>query len=230
MAVLILKNVFSEGPGTIEEHLLESAIPYTVCELGSGETPPSLDGYGTVVMLGGPMGVYEMQDYPHLRIASRLLREAIDREMKVLGVCLGAQLLAQCLGARVYKGHAQEVGWLDIELSADGLKDALMRKLAMHPAVGDFWKRFKVFQWHGDTFDMPMGAIRLAGSKMYENQAFKYGHAYAFQFHIEVTEAMLGDWFAGEPENAGKIMNDARALSVEYSGRARNFYKSFFEG
>lgn len=227
MKVLILKNISTEGPGTIGEYFAESGISSASVELGDGETPPALDGFDAVVMMGGPMGVYEMDGYPHLTAGSRLLREAINRSIKVLGVCLGAQMIAHCLGASVFKGHKEEIGWHRIELTGDGMRDPRMRCLAMHPVVGDFWKSFMVFHWHGDTFDIPIGAARLAGSKLYENQAFRYGdNVYALQFHIEVTRDMVGGWL-GKDAVKGK---EIERYFEELAGRARNFYKSFFEG
>ncbi len=226
---LILKNVRSEGPGTIADYLSEARIPYGTVELGEGEAPPPLDGYGYLIVMGGPMGVYEMENFPHLAIGSRLIREAINRGMRVLGVCLGAQLIAYCLGAKVYKGPQAEIGWRHIELTAEGVKDPLMRKLAMHPGVGDFWRKFKVFQWHEDTFEIPAGAVRLAGSPLYENQAFRYGeNVYAFQFHIEVTEKMVREWFKDMPG----MKDEVKAIEShygEYRGRAWNFYQLFFD-
>lgn len=226
MSVLILKNIKTEGPGGIEDFLKENSIPYRIIELGEAEAVPELDKFSTLVMMGGPMAVYEMDGYSHLKTASRLIREAINRKMKVLGICLGAQMIAHCLGARVYKGHQQEIGWLPIELTAEGIKDPIMRALGIHPNVRDFWKRFKVFHWHGDTFELPMGAERLASSVLYENQAFRYkDNVYAFQFHMEVTKDMIYDWFKDNPE---RIMKETEAVYEEYSGRARNFYKAFF--
>jgi GMP synthase-like glutamine amidotransferase len=229
MSVLILKNIVSEGPGTIEKFLKDKSVPYRIAELGSGEPAPSLENFDTLIILGGPMAVYEMDDFPHLAVASRLIREAINRQMKVLGICLGAQLIAHCLGAEVYRGPGgPEVGWLPIELTADGVRDPLMRKLAVHPRVGDFWNRFKVFHWHGDTFDLPMGARRLARSAIYENQAFCLGDTvYAFQFHIEVTEKMVGEWLSGEPDFK-RTLKETASIYDEYLGRAMAFYRAFF--
>lgn len=230
MSVLILKNTSSEGPGTIGEYLDAASIPARVVELGEGEAPPPLDAFDAIIILGGPMSVYEMKEYPHLTACSRLIREAINRGMKVLGICLGAQLIAHCLGAKVYGGHEVETGWFDICLTGDGLRDPVMRRLALHPEVGDFWRRFKVFHWHGDTFDLPMGAVRLAGSELYENQAFRHGdRVYALQFHIEVTDGMLREWLRDEP--GGKhLIGQTEMLYEEYSGRAANFYRAFFSG
>lgn len=227
--ILILKNTPSEGPGTIEEFLVESSIPYRVCELSGAEAPPGLEGFSALVMLGGPMAVYEMDKYPHLVAGSRLIREAINREMKVLGICLGAQMIAHCLGAEVYKGEEEELGWHHVELMGEAVKDPLMRRLALHPEVGDFWKRFRVFQWHGDTFGLPPDAVRLAGSELYQNQAFRYeSGVYAFQFHIEVTLDMLVEWFSDRPEGP-RILNESEVFHEELSGRAMNFYREFFK-
>jgi len=169
-----------------------------------------------------------MDKYPHLRTGSRLIREAINRGIKILGVCLGAQMVAYCLGSEVYPGPEKEIGWHSIELTGDGLKDPLMRKLAIHPRVGDFWRKFKVFHWHGDTFDVPLGSVLLAGSKLYKNQAFRYGNnVYGFQFHIEVTKDMLREWFEDRPER-DSLIEETEKIYEEYAGRAMNFYKAFF--
>jgi GMP synthase-like glutamine amidotransferase len=227
MAVLIIKNVETEGPGTMEEFLKKEELPFAIIELGSGEIPLPLEDFDTLVIMGGPMGVYEMDRYPHLRIESRLIREAINRKMKILGVCLGAQMIAYCLGSEVYRGPQEEIGWHSIELTGDSLKDPLMRKLAMHPRVGDFWRKFKVFHWHGDTFDLPLGAVLLARSELYKNQAFRYGdNVYGFQFHLEITKDMLLEWFEDRPE-IQFIMKDTEKFYDEYVGRAMNFYKVF---
>jgi len=227
VAVLIIKNIVTEGPGTIGDFLRKEDISFSTIELSSGEIPPTLEGFDTLVIMGGPMGVYEMDEYPHLRIGSRLIREAINRGMKVLGICLGAQMVAYCLGSEVYPGPEKEIGWHSIELTGDGLKDPLMRKLAIHPRVGDFWRKFKVFHWHGDTFDLPIGAVLLASSELYKNQAFRYGNnVYGFQFHIEVTKDMLHEWFKDRPE-LNSIMKETEKIFEECAGRAMNFYEAF---
>ena len=228
MSVLIIKNIVTEGPGTMEDFLKKEEIPFAIIELGSGEIPLPLEDFETLVIMGGPMGVYEMDRYPHLRIESRLIREAINRRMKILGVCLGAQMVAYCLGSKVYQGHKEEIGWHSIDLTGDGLKDPVIRKLAIHPRVGDFWRKFKVFHWHGDTFDLPIGAVFLARSDLYKTQAFRYGdNVYGFQFHVEVTKDMLLEWFKDRPE-IKSIMKDTENIYEEYAGRAKNFYKAFF--
>lgn len=229
MAVLILKNISTEGPGTIGDFLKKEDIPFSIVELDSGETPPLLEKFDTLVVMGGPMGIYEMDKYPHIMIASRTIREAINRDMKVLGICLGSQMIAHCLGAEVYPGPEKEIGWYHIELTGEGLKDTLMRKLAIHPRVGDFWRKFKVFHWHGDFFDIPPGVVVLASSKLYKNQAFRYGDTvYGFQFHIEITKDMLLEWFRNSHE-MHHVMGETEKIYEEYTGRAMNFYKAFFK-
>jgi len=228
LSILIVKNIVTEGPGTIEEFLTKEGIPFNTVELGSGETPPPLERFDTLVVMGGPMGVYEMDQYPHLRIGSRFIREARNRGIKVFGICLGAQMLAHCLGAEVYKGPKEEIGWCSIEITGDGLEDPRMRKLAIHPRVGNFWRKFKVLHLHRDTFDLPVGAVLLASSELCKHQAFRYGvNVYGFQFHIEVTKDMLLEWFEGNPER-NHIMGESEKIYEEYTGRAMNFYKAFF--
>jgi len=228
VAVLIIKNIITEGPGTIEDFLKKEDIYFKVAELSSGELSPPVEDFDTVIIMGGPMGVYEMDQYPHLKIESRIIREAINRDMKILGICLGCQMIAHCLGSEVYSGPEEEVGWHSIELTGDGLKDPLMRKLAIHPRVEDFWKKFKVFHWHGDTFDLPIGAVLLASSEQYKNQAFRYkNNVYAFQFHIEVTKEMIREWLEDRPV-INSIMRETDRIYDEYKGRAMNFYKIFF--
>lgn len=228
MSVLIVKNAINEGPGSLEDFLKIGKIPYKIVELWSGSLPPSIRDFNVIVILGGPMSVYEMDMYPHLIIESRLIREAINMNKKILGICLGAQMIAYCLGANVYRGNKEEIGWDYIELTGDGLRDLLMMKLALHPFIGDFWKMFKVFQWHYDTFDIPVGAVLLASSKLYKNQAFKYeSNIYGLQFHIEVKKEMIEEWFEGV-DNLDEIMKETDGIFSEYLGRANNFYKAFF--
>jgi GMP synthase-like glutamine amidotransferase len=228
MSVLLIKNAETEGPGTIEKFLRKADIPFDIVELGLGEIPPSLESYSTLIILGGPMGVYEMESYPQIVAGSRIIREAINRDLKILGICLGAQMLAYCLGAAVYPGPRRETGWHHIELTGEGLKDPLMRKLAVHPIVGDFWRKFRVFHWHSDTFDLPPGSMLLASSVNYRHQAFRIGNnIYGFQFHVEVTKEMIMEWFHGMPE-LNRMRDETEKIYDEYAGRALHFYKTFF--
>jgi GMP synthase-like glutamine amidotransferase len=228
MSVLILKNIPSEGPGTIEDFLREQGITYRVVELErEGVDDPEL--FETLVMMGGPMSVNDEEKYPCIEREIELVREFIAAGKKVFGICLGAQIMAKALGAKVYAGPEKEIGWYDIELTEDGIRDPLIKKLAVHPGAGDFWRRFRVFHWHGETFDIPRGAVRLAKSKIYPNQAFRYGNsAYAFQFHIEVKKDMIYEWLKSEPVDNDELRELTETVYDEYAGRAMNFYKAFF--
>jgi len=223
MAILILKNIATEGPGTIEDFLVHNNMHYTIIDLAR-HAIDSAAGYDTLVMLGGPMSVNEEDKYPYLTAEMKLAEEFMKAGKKVLGVCLGAQLMAKALGAKVYPGPEKEIGWYDIELRDAGLNDLRMAHLATDG------KRCKVFHWHGETFDVPQGAERLAQSDLYPNQAFRYGNnAYAFQFHIEVSRQMIVDWLQNEPVDMTKIGQDTEAYYADYAARAQSFYRSFFD-
>lgn len=226
MKVLILKNVPQEGPGTIKDFLKREGIHYRVVELESEKIPD--DDYDSLVIMGGPMSVNDEGIYPYLKEEERVVSDYIRRGKKILGICLGAQMLAKALGSKVYKGPVQEIGWYPIELSGDGIKDPHMQRLALHPRNGDISKNFMVFHWHGETFDIPEGAVRLASSELYPNQAFRYGDSiYAFQFHIEVRKEMISEWLKDDSD-LSRIRKDTDIYYEEYLGRAENFYKRFF--
>lgn len=230
MSVLVLKNISSEGPGSIEDFFRENTIDYRVVCCQKEELPGTRD-IDTLVMLGGPMSVNEEETYPFLRKEIELARSFINEGKRVFGICLGAQIMAKALGGRVYRGSAPEIGWYDIELTEEGIKDPLINKLAVHPRAGDFWRRFKVFHWHGETFEIPEGAVRLAKSEMYPNQAFRYGaYAYAFQFHIEVKKEMIYDWLKDQAADMDLIRKQTEVIYDDYHGRAMNFYDTFFSG
>jgi GMP synthase (glutamine-hydrolysing) len=222
MSILIVKNIATEGPGTIEDFLVHNNMPYTIIDLAR-HTIDSAAGYDTLVMLGGPMSVNDEDEYPYLTYEMKLAEQFMKEDKKVLGVCLGAQLMAKALGAKVYPGPEKEIGWYDIALKDAGLKDPLMAHLSSDN------RSCRVFQWHGETFDIPQGAERLAQSDLYQNQAFRYGNnAYAFQFHIEVSRQMIFDWLANEPVDMTKIAQDTEAYYTDYAARADRFYRSFF--
>jgi GMP synthase-like glutamine amidotransferase len=229
MSVLIVKNISTEGPGTIGDFLAGKGMPYTTVDL-TAEGFPSAALYDTLVMMGGPMSVNESDIYPHIDKEAELARDFMKQGKKVFGVCLGAQIMAKALGAKVYPGPEKEIGWYDIELTGEGLQDRRMAKLATHPHTGDFRRTFKVFHWHGETFDIPEGAVQLAKSGLYPNQAFRYGdNAYAFQFHIEVRRQMIFDWLKNEQVDMAKIEKETESCYTECEARAMSFYEAFFK-
>jgi GMP synthase (glutamine-hydrolysing) len=150
------------------------------------DAQPSLNGYQGLVVLGGPMSVYQTDEYPNLITEIRLIQQAIDHQIPVLGICLGAQLIAKALGANVKRNGEKEIGWYPVSLTEEGRDDPVLRHFA---------DKEHIFQWHGDTFEIPANALRLVCSPRCENQAFRYGeNVYAFQFHLEVDEPMIKRW------------------------------------
>ncbi len=185
MKLLVLQHEPCEPLGFFEGLFSKKGVECVYCRLYDEEAPVDLDGYHGLVAMGGPMNVYQEKEYPFLSGDDRLIKEALKRKKPVLGICLGAQLMAKALGAKVYKGREKEIGWYTVKLTEEGRKD---------PIFGGFEQEFTVFQWHGDTFDIPNGAIHLAGSSLFSNQAFRIGNSYALQFHLEVTADMIRDW------------------------------------
>ncbi|HHL40834.1 MAG TPA: type 1 glutamine amidotransferase [Deltaproteobacteria bacterium] len=184
--VLIIQQVPHEGPGTLGRIMERAGIETELVKVCAGaKTPGRADRYSAVVVLGGPMGVYEEKRYPFLTAEIRLIESALRSGVPVMGICLGAQLLARAAGAAVFRRPEREIGWYDIDLTDEGRADRLLFGLP---------RRMKVFQWHGDTFDIPPGAVRLASSRLFENQLFRIGPSYGFQFHLEVTESMILQW------------------------------------
>jgi GMP synthase (glutamine-hydrolysing) len=185
--ILVVQHVPHEGLGIIGPLMRKEGLDADFLRVYRDERiPAQVDGYSALIVLGGPMGVYEDDIYPFIRDELRLIRYALKERIPVLGVCLGAQLLAKAAGADVYKGGKKEIGWYDVELTSEGLRDSLFQGLP---------EELMVFQWHGDTFDVPDGATRLASSKLFPNQVIRVGpRAYGIQFHLEVTEDMIRDW------------------------------------
>jgi len=225
MNVLIVKNIATEGPGTIEEYLRKSNVPFRIVDVKQGEHAPEVNAFSHLIIMGGPMAVYEMDQHPFLRTEAILIEHAIKAGKKVLGVCLGAQMLAHVLGARVYPGQQKEIGWYDVTLTDEGMKDPVISELSI-----DRKPVAEVFQWHGDTFDLPQHAVRLASSDLFPNQAFQYAdRVYALQFHIEVTPSIVRGWFKHEKGiDLEKITSESEQRFTRYLARANKFYTKFF--
>ena len=185
--ILIIKHVEIEGPGTIERFFQNTNWTLATLNFATGGFPPDdFSDIKAIISLGGPMNVYEEADYPFLRDEDTFLKKAIRKEIPILGVCLGAQLLAKACGAKISRSPEKEIGWNRVSLTDDGQKDVLFESLP---------REIEVFQWHEDTFDIPQGAVCLASSQSCRNQAFKFGkNAYGLQFHIEVTPAIIESW------------------------------------
>ncbi len=159
----------------------------TRVEVDEGEQLPDWRGFDGIIAMGGPMGAYEDQRLPWLSAEKQLVADAVRSGLPFWGVCLGSQLLAASLGARVTPGPEPEVGVLSVKRTRAGAEDSVFSHAP---------DEFKALQWHGDTFELPAGATRLAGSDAYEQQAFSVGHAYGLQFHIEVDASLAHRWGA----------------------------------
>ncbi len=193
--VLVIKHVEAEGPGLLGEFLQARGLSLRVVELEKGESiPESLNGFSAVISMGGPMGVYDEEDYPFLRDEIPLLRAVVEKDIPFIGVCLGAQMLARAGGARVLSKACTEIGFYPIRLTREGQEDPLFAGVP---------EEFTVFQWHNDVFEIPQDALWLAESENCPNQAFRLGRrVYALQFHIEATPEMVEEWFSDDLESS----------------------------
>jgi GMP synthase-like glutamine amidotransferase len=196
MRVLVLQHIACEPPGAYEDVLRERGAEIVRVELDEGEPLPERQEIDAVVCMGGPMSSTDDALLPWLRQEKAFIADAVRAGVPFWGVCLGAQLLAASLGARVYAGTSPEVGVLSVELTDEARHDPVFAEL---PAS------FLTLQWHGDTFELPKGAVRLARSPAYANQAFRFGErAYGVQFHVEVSAELAREW-AAVPEYAAAL-------------------------
>ena len=207
MRALVLQHIACEPPGVFEDVMREREIELHRVELDEGDPLPDWREFDAIVAMGGPMSVNDQDSHPWLRTETALIRDAVQADKPFWGVCLGVQLLAASLGARVYPGPEPEVGILPVSVTLDGLTDPVFRGLP-HEVL--------TLQWHGDTFDLPHDAVRLAGSPACPNQAFRVRRAYGVQFHLEVSGDMAREW-ADVPEYVESLN---RALGAD---RATDF-------
>jgi GMP synthase-like glutamine amidotransferase len=178
MRIQYFQHVPFEGLGTIRHWAESKNHTITVTRFFRGEKPPAIEEIDWLMIMGGSMGVYDEKEFPWLGEEKKYIIDAIRRGRKVLGICLGAQLIASALGAKVYPNHQKEIGWFPIGLTEKGKKSKIFAGLP---------EQFLAFHWHGDTFDLPEGSHRLAGSGACKNQAFIYeNNVLALQFHLEV--------------------------------------------
>ena len=185
--VLVCQHVAYEILGTLNPLLKEHGLRIRYVNFDRHpHSHPRLEGYDALVILGGPMNLDQSDEYRHLIHEIELIKMALEEDIPILGICLGAQLIAAALDATIRRNPVKEIGWYDLCLTEAGKTDPLLAPLT---------KCKKIFQWHGDTFDIPKGAVHLAKTRDCPNQAFRYGNkVYAFQFHLEVDEAMVYRW------------------------------------
>ncbi len=223
--VYVLQHHPAEALGRIADALENAALAWQYVRIFDGHpVPRDMKGAGGLIVMGGPMGVYQTAKYPFLGDELALIRSAIESRRPVLGVCLGAQLIAAALGAPVARNPAgKEIGWCPVNLAPAAADDRLMRGL---PAT------IMAFHWHGDVFGLPSGAVPLASSDKTPCQAFRYGdNAYALQFHIEVTRdgvAGMAQAFAGELEREKISRDEIIAASGKYDSELSRLSETVF--
>ena len=204
---VVAQHAPHEGPGLLAEVLCDAGVELYVCRVDQGEDLPDPGDAGALVLMGGAMGVHD--DHGWLAPEREWLATALHLGVPVAGICLGAQQLAAALGARVATGPDAEVGLGSVDLTDEGRAD---------PVLGPEGDRLPVVHWHGDTFDIPPGAVRLASSARYANQAFRLGDlVYGFQFHVEVDDAMAEAWAPELP--SGVRVDGAGLRTVQQVGR-----------
>ena len=229
MRVHWLQHVPFEGLGSIGPWLVAHGVRVTVTRLYEAAAPPPLADFDVLIAMGGPMSVNDEAALSWLVAEKRLIGAAIAAGKHVLGICLGAQLVAQVLGARVFPGDKREVGWGPVTLTQDGQDD---------PVFGEQPATTNVFHMHGDTYELPADAKHLARSAAYEQQAFRWGEVvYGMQYHIEFTDTMISR-LATEPESRAflvgggadpdKLQRETGPAVRELADVAQRVFENFF--
>ena len=201
---IAIRHVAFEDAGTLEPVLKDRGIALRYLEAGVDDLGPAKDT-DLLVVLGGPIGIYEIDRYPFIKNELAIIEAAVKKGVPVIGICLGCQALAAVLAARVYPGKQKELGWDEMKLTAEGKSSPL-------GAI----EGVRVLNWHGDTFDLPVGATRLASTAITPNQAFTYGaKVLALQFHVELSERDLEKWLIGHTLELATSKIDLGKLRAE---------------
>jgi GMP synthase (glutamine-hydrolysing) len=184
---MVFQHVPYEPLGTLDP--LIRSRKHRIRYVNFGREPdaePNIQGYDALIILGGPMNIGEEEEYPHLNVEKQVIQQAMALDVPILGICLGAQLIASACGGRVYKANEKEIGWTNLSPTTAGLED---------PIVKHFVTEQNIFQWHGFTFDLPNDASLLVKGEQVTNQAFKVKeNVYGFQFHLEASLPLIKRW------------------------------------
>lgn len=217
MKALVIQHIESEGVGTLGEFLNNRGWLIETVRLYDGHRLPdrAID-YDLVASMGGPMNVYEEQSYPFLAEETEFLRKGIMAGANILGVCLGAQMIAKACGALVTCSPYKEVGWGDVHLTPAGANDPIFKGVK---------NPLKVFQWHEDMFNIPADGVLLGCSDLCPHQAFRVNRAYGFQFHVEVDSGILEAWFNGAHESES-FLSHYRECSDELKLQSELIYSN----
>jgi GMP synthase (glutamine-hydrolysing) len=228
---LVLNHVAFENLGSLDQPLHARGFEIESIDVATVRFPlPQAESCDLLVVLGGPIGVYDQQDYPFLKDEIACIGQRLAAHKPILGICLGAQLMAAALGSRVYAGkNGAEIGWSPLQAAPNATPPAWFAPL-LTPGLS-------VFHWHGDTFDLPTGALPLAQSARYASQAFAVGnYALGLQFHPEVSAAGLERWYVGhacELHHAGIPAASLRSAALEHAtaleAAAARFWKLWLD-
>lgn len=205
--VLVFQHVAHAILGTLNPMLKEQGFRIRYVNFDRDpNSRPTIEKYDGLIILGGHMGVYEAAKYSHIQVEMALIEKALKKGIPILGICLGAQMLAQVLGSHVRKSPEKEMGWYDLHLTSKGQSDSLLKH---------FKKTEKVFQMHGDTFDVPKQAEHLAFSKACQGQAFRFGkNVYGLQFHLEADRPMIDRWL-NNPRHHKDFLDGKNKFTIE---------------
>ena len=225
MKFLGIQNCEIEGFGLYEKLLREMGVEFNTFPAFSGSPLPAQTDYQAILVGGTPISAYALKGHPFLVAQERYLRSAVRREKPCLGICFGAQLLAKILGGGVHQASQKEIGVYDLELTAEGKAEPLLR---------GFPPRFPAFQWHGDAFDLPPGAKLLAKGAGCPSQMFSCGRAVGVLFHLEVAAGEVAAWakayapeLRGFGKSSGTLLSEVRAQEQNIRKLARVFVENF---
>ncbi|HVP38179.1 MAG TPA: type 1 glutamine amidotransferase [Candidatus Saccharimonadales bacterium] len=221
MRFLGIQNMQAEGFGRFDSLLAEMGVQFDCFRAFEGQALPAPDPYDAILIGGTPVAAYELESHPFLVAEERYLRAVVEGGQPCLGVCFGAQLLAKILGAGVRRAPRKEIGVYPLALTEAGRADPLLR---------GFPGRFQVFQWHGDTFDIPAGAELLAAGEDCPNQMFRRGSAAGVQFHLETTPGEAAVWarvYADEVRQFGRPPEELLAEIRRHEPAARELAERF---
>lgn len=225
--IYAIQHLAFEDLGSLEDIFYDFGFRVRYFEAGVDDLTPALNYEGLTIILGGPIGVYETEDYPFLKDELEGLKQRLLENKPTIGICLGAQLIAHALGAKVYAGHQKEIGWSELEIKSLDSDSNVLTSL----------ENIKVLHWHGDTFELPNNATLLASSTIYPNQAFSVGNnILALQFHLEMIEESFEKWLIGhtcEIRHAGlsipQLREDNKLYAKKLESKSREVIQTFLE-
>ena len=226
MRVHFIQHVSFEHPGYLMEWAKEKQYAVTFTKIFEGISFPQLNDFDLLIIMGGPMGIYEIQKFPWLKNEKLFIKKTIDAGKKVLGICLGSQLVAEALGSKVYPNKEKEIGWWPVKKSTNTTIDSFIKK---------FPEEFITFHWHGDTFDLPKESVRLFSTNICPNQGYLYGsHVAGLQFHPEVTPELVAAMIEHEKEELvpGPFIQTETTIkneTPEWINQNKNFINEFVD-